>query len=101
MSTIVRDLGASILRSVVASVVGGFVAWLAKNAGIVIDANTSAGLVQAFTVAVIAAYYIVVRVLETKSPIFGWLLGLAKLPNYAAPTNTVPDVPSDTVPVKE
>jgi len=33
-------------------------------------------------------------------PAFGWLLGLAKLPNYAAPTNTVPDVPSGDVPVK-
>lgn len=97
---IVRDLGASIVRSFVATAVGTFVAYLAKNAHIVIDADTSAGLVQAFTATVIGAYYLVVRVLETRIPAFGWLLGLAKLPTYPAPTNEVPIPESDTVPTK-
>ena len=99
-SPIVRDLGASVVRSFVATAVGTGVAWLAKNANIVIDEGTSAGLVQAFTATVIAAYYLVVRLLETRAPVFGWLLGLAKLPSYPAPANQVPEVPSGTVPTK-
>ena len=96
----VRDLGVSVVRTFVTLGVGWAVAALAKNAHIVIDNNTSAGLVQAFTVAVTAVYYFVVRSLELKVPGFGWLLGLAKLPNYASPTNTVPVVASDAVPTK-
>ena len=96
----VRDLGASIARTFVATAVGTFVAWLAKNANFVIDENTSAGLVQSFTATVIGLYYIVVRTLETKVPAFGWLLGLAKLPTYPSPTNEVP-IPADgSVPTK-
>jgi hypothetical protein len=96
----VRDLGASLVRTFVATAVGTLVAWLAKNAHIVIDSNTSAGLVQAFTATVIGAYYLVVRFLETRVPAFGWLLGLAKLPTYPAPANEVP-VPADgSVPTK-
>lgn len=98
--TTVRDLGASYIRTGVAIGVGTLVAYLARRAHIIIDPATSDGLTQSFTAAVIGAYYLVVRALEIKVPAFGWLLGLAKLPNYAAPTNTVPDVPSDTVPTK-
>lgn len=96
----VRDLGASLVRTFVATAVGVGVAWLAKNAHIVIDGSTSAGLVQAFTGFVIGLYYLVVRTLETKVPAFGWLLGLAKLPTYPAPTGEVPIPASGTVPTK-
>lgn len=96
----VRDLGASLVRTFVATAVGVIVAWLAKNANIVIDEGTSAGLVQAFTGFVIGLYYLVVRTLETKVPAFGWLLGLAKLPTYPAPTGEVPIPASGTVPTK-
>lgn len=96
----VRDLGASIVRTFVATAVGTGVAWVAKNAHIVIDDNSSAGLVQSVTASAIAAYYLVVRTLETKVPAFGWLLGLAKLPTYPAPTNEVPIPESGTVPTK-
>jgi hypothetical protein len=99
-SPTVRDLAASILRSTVAAGVGTVLAAIARRTGIVVDEATGAGLVQGFTFIVIALYYIVVRGLETKIPAFGWLLGLAKLPNYASPANTVPEVPSDTVPTK-
>lgn len=100
-SPTVRDLAASILRSTVAAGVGTVLAYIAQRTGIVVDETTHNGLVQGFTFIVIALYYIVVRSLETKVPAFGWLLGLAKLPNYSSPVNTVPDVASDSVPVKE
>jgi hypothetical protein len=96
----VRDLGASLVRTFVATAVGTLVAWAAKNAHIVIDGDTSAGLVQSFTATVIGIYYLVVRTLETKVPAFGWLLGLAKLPTYPAPTGEVPVPESGTVPTK-
>lgn len=96
----VRDLGASFVRMGVATAVGTLVAWLAKNANVVIDESTSAGVVQAFTATVIGIYYLVVRTLETKVPAFGWLFGLAKLPTYPAPANTVPVPESGTVPTQ-
>lgn len=99
-SPTVRDLGASIVRTFVATAVGTGVAWLAKNAHFVIDEGTAAGLVQAFTATVIGIYYLVVRTLETKVPAFGWLLGLAKLPTYPAATNEVPVPRSGSVPIK-
>lgn len=96
----VRDLGVSVVRTFVATAVGTALAWIAKNTHFVIDDATSAGLVQSFTALVIGAYYLVVRTLELKVPAFGWLLGLAKLPNYASETNTVPEVATGTVPTK-
>lgn len=99
--TTVRDLGSSLVRTIVATAVGTGVAYLAKNAHIVIDEGTSAGLVQAFTATVIGVYYLVVRTLETKVPAFGWFLGLAKAPVYPAPVNTTPVVPSTASGVSE
>src|ERR1044072_911594 len=99
-SPTVRDLGASLVRAGVTLAVGWLVATLAKNAHVIVDDQTSAGLVQAFTVAVTALYYLVVRFLETKIPAFGWLLGLAKLPTYPAATNEVPVPASGSVPTK-
>jgi hypothetical protein len=96
----VRDLGASLVRTGVGIAVGTGVAWLAKNAHIVIDADTSAGVVQSFTATVIGVYYLVIRALETRVPAFGWFLGLAKLPTYPAPTNEVPIPASGSVPTK-
>ena len=96
----VRDLAASVVRTFVATAVGTALAWIAKNTSFVVDENTSAGLIQSFTALVIGAYYLVVRALEIKVPGFGWLLGLAKLPNYASETNTVPEVATGSVPTK-
>lgn len=96
----VRDLGASYVRTGVTIAVGTGVAWLARRAHVIIDPSTSDGVTAAFTSATIGAYYIVVRALETKVPAFGWLLGLAKLPTYPAPTNEVPIPESGTVPTK-
>lgn len=96
----VRDLGASLVRTGVTLAVGWATARLAQNAHVVIDDQTSAGVVQSFTVALTGVYYLVVRTLETKVPAFGWLFGLAKLPTYPSPTNEVPVPESGTVPTK-
>lgn len=96
----VRDLGASLVRTGVTLAIGWLIAKLAQNANIVIDDQTSTGLVQAFTVAATAVYYLIVRFLETKVPAFGWLLGLAKLPTYPAPVAEVPVPETGTVPTK-
>jgi hypothetical protein len=96
----VRDLGASLVRTFVTLGVGWAVAKLAQNANVIVDDQTSSGLVQSFTVAVTAVYYLVVRFLETKIPAFGWLFGLAKLPTYPSATNEVPVPASGTVPTK-
>jgi hypothetical protein len=100
-STILRDYFASAVRTVVGYAIATALTYIARHTGIIIDEHTSAGLVQGFTFIVGALYYIVVRGAEVKFPKLGWLLGLAKLPTYASPANTVPVVPSGTVPVKE
>lgn len=96
----VRDLGASLVRTGVTLAVGWLGAKLAQNAHIIIDDQTSAGVVQSFTVTLTAVYYLVVRTIETKIPAFGWLFGLAKLPTYPSPVNEVPIPASDSVPTK-
>jgi hypothetical protein len=83
----ISDLGASLLRTFVAAVVGGAIAYLARRLHIVLDGPTAGGVVQAFTVAVIGVYYTVARVLETKWKGFGFLLGLVRQPKYVTPAS--------------
>lgn len=78
----VSDLGASLVRTAVATAVGTVIAYLAQKWNIVLDEATTVGVVQAFTAAVIAVYYLVIRLLESKWKGFGWFLGLAKQPKY-------------------
>jgi hypothetical protein len=75
----------------VATAVGTVLAYLTRRWHIAFDGPTADGVVQAFTAATIGVYYTVVRLLESKSKGFGWLLGLATPPKYA-PT----DAPSET-----
>lgn len=75
----VYDTLASLWRTVVPLIVGTLVAALA-HAGIGIDsAAATAWLTGAFA----AGYYALFRLLEAHvSPRFGWLLGLARPPQY-------------------
>jgi hypothetical protein len=86
----VYDTLASLWRTIVPLLVGTVAAWLA-HAGIGVD---SAAAVAWLTAAFSAAYYALFRVLEAHaSPRFGWLLGLARPPQYpstAAYTRTAP-----------
>lgn len=75
----VYDTLASLWRTVVPLIVGTLVAALA-HAGIGVD---SAAAVAWLTGAFSAAYYALFRVLEAHvSARFGWLLGLARPPQY-------------------
>jgi hypothetical protein len=78
----VYDTLTSLWRTVVPLIVGTLVAWLA-HAGLNVDsAAATAWLTGAFS----AAYYTVFRLLEAHvSPAWGWLLGLARPPQYQAP----------------
>lgn len=83
----------SIVRTVVPLVVGwlvsiGLVGWLNLSQSAVTMAVTSV---------VSALYYIVVRVIETKFPKWGILLGVAKQPSYSNPKSVTP--PQSSLPV--
>lgn len=89
------DTLASLWRTVVPVIVGTLAAWLA-HAGIGVDsAAATAWLTAAFS----GAYYAVFRVLEAHvSPAWGWLLGLARPPQYPAAKSTVTVVPPSVTP---
>jgi len=75
----VYDTLASLWRTVVPLIIGTLVAW-AAHAGLNVDsAAATAWLTGAFS----AVYYTLFRLLEAHvSPAWGWLLGLARPPQY-------------------
>ena len=78
----VRDLIASMFRTVVPEAVGFVLTLLARKLGVVIDTDTSTSLTAALVVVVTAVYYGVLRVLEQKIPWLGILLGWKAQPVY-------------------
>lgn len=78
----VRDLIASMFRTVVPAAVGFVLTLLARKLGVVIDTDTSTSLTAALVVVVTAIYYGVLRVLEVKFPWLGILLGWKAQPTY-------------------
>lgn len=78
MKTLFDSLVRTFVPIVVGAVIGGFVA-----AGIELDPGVEPALIVAVTAAFQGLYYLVVRLFEKYvSPKFGWLLGLAKEPEY-------------------
>ncbi len=77
------DTLTSLIRTYVPIVVGALVSWLI-TLGIEVDSTTQAGLVTGLTGVVTAAYYTIVRLLETRIPWIGVLLGTTKVPSYEA-----------------
>ena len=76
------DRVVSWIRTAVPVGVGVLVTWLATKLGIVLDAETSAAL-GAFAAGVAAQlYYTGARWLEARWPAAGWLLGVARAPEY-------------------
>lgn len=84
----VSDYIASNIRTVTGVAVGQVLAWLAVRYGIVIDAQSTAAAILAAGAVTSAAWYALVRQLEKRWPIFGWLLGLAKAPSYPGAIDT-------------
>jgi mannose/fructose/N-acetylgalactosamine-specific phosphotransferase system component IID len=76
---VVSGVGTSIVRTLVPVVVGSILAALAS-----VGLDLPEGLVTEVVAAVIITlYYAAVRLLEENfSPAWGWLLGVAKVPQY-------------------
>lgn len=78
----VRDQLASIVRTAVPIGVGFVLSLLAREWGVVLDDASSQALASGVTALASAAYYVLVRALESRWSGFGWLLGLALPPTY-------------------
>lgn len=77
-----KTLFDSIVRTLVPIIVGAVIGFAVTN-GIALDPEFELALTLAITGAFQGLYYIVVRLFEKYvSPKFGWLLGLAKAPEY-------------------
>lgn len=74
----------SLIRTFVPLAVGYGLAWLAAKVGFVVDEDTATQLKQAAAAVAAGVYYALVRLLESRWPVFGWLLGKAAPPAYAA-----------------
>lgn len=76
----------SIVRTVVPLAVGAIVSLFAA-ANMTLDEGTVNAVTELIGVGVATVYYAVVRQLETKvAPAWGWLLGVAKAPEYVDTT---------------
>jgi len=71
---------ASLIRTIVPLTAGAIISWLAL-VNLELDVEGQSALTALLTSALTGAYYIVVRLIETKVPQVGWLLGLAKTPD--------------------
>ncbi len=76
------DLFISFVRTLVPSIVGAVLAYMASK-GITVDAEFAANLAGVLTVLFTSAYYLIARYLERKNPAWGKLLGIAKKPTYS------------------
>lgn len=70
------------IRTLVPMAVGVLVTLLATRLGIVLDEQTSTGLVTFATGLISAGYYVGAKALEKRWPKAGWLLGSPKAPVY-------------------
>ena len=77
------DFVISLIRTWVPTAVAGFVAYL-TTLGVEYSAEAEQQLAAAVVLLVGAVYYGLVRVLENRWPVFGYLLGVAKTPVYTA-----------------
>lgn len=75
------DLVTSIIRTVVPAIVGAVLAGL-SNIGVELDAAAAANLAAFLTALFGGLYYVVIRVIESRWPKAGILLGSTKKPEY-------------------
>lgn len=77
-----KTLYDSLIRTYVPWLAGVVIAWMV-SLGVPLDPDVAPALTALLVLAASAVYYIAARLLETYvSPRFGWLLGLAKQPDY-------------------
>lgn len=79
-----HPLATQIIRTLVPYLIGALLAWLATM-GVVLPVELAAALDAALTALLGSLYYVVVALLERYvAPQWGWLLGVARTPEYAA-----------------
>lgn len=83
-----------VIRSVVPIIVGWLVGLLAA-VSINVPADVQATLVVSASTLAASLYYVAVAWLERTYPVFGWLLGVARNPVYAAKGEVVVTAPSN------
>lgn len=77
-----KNVWDSLVRTIVPLIVGGVIGFFTSR-GIEVDPELAASIASAITLGASSVYYIIVRVLEHYvTPKFGWLLGLAREPQY-------------------
>ena len=77
-----RNYVTSHIRTLVPVAVGFAITWIARTLDIVLDEETSAEVVSAYTSLAAAVYYLIVRAAAEKFPAAGKLLGVNKAPQY-------------------
>lgn len=75
----------SLIRTAVPAAVGAVLAWLAGEAGVVLDADSSTALTAGVVALTMGAYYAAVRAAEARWPRLGVLLGTPAAPKYEVP----------------
>jgi len=75
------DLFISLIRTWVPIGVGSVLAWLSTK-GVEVSEETKLAAVAALTGVLGSIYYAIARVLESRWPVFGLLLGKRKTPTY-------------------
>lgn len=75
------DAITGLIRTWTPTAVGAALAWL-LTLGIELDPTAQAGLITGLTAVVIAVYYALARLLESRWPWLGVLLGSTKQPTY-------------------
>lgn len=78
----------SLVRTYVPILVGSVLSFLAVKYGFAVEPDVQNQLVAGLTGVVIAAYYLLARLLERKFPQLGVLLGSTQKPVYVEPTST-------------
>lgn len=80
--SMIHDYLISLIRTGVPAGIGALLAWLASQAGIVLDADSSTALTAGVVALTGAGYYALVRALESRWPRLGVLLGTPAAPTY-------------------
>lgn len=93
-----NPLVASIIRTLIPLLAGQLLALLAA-VGLNLDTAGQGALTDWLGVTLAGVYYIIVRLVETKVPAVGWLLGLAKSPDSYSEAPALPvNAPAPAVP---
>jgi hypothetical protein len=79
----INNTSIGLIRTWVPIAVGAVFGWFATK-GLELDSETQAASVIAVTGFIQALYYGLARMLESRYPALGWLLGSAHTPNYNA-----------------